>query len=99
MTRADPCPARSNATPTLTSLRLSFRSETSVEQLEDQGHKRRRRDAVQRHREAGEGSGHLVLLKGTSGGDAVARQAHRETASVPVLDADEPQHVAREAGA
>jgi len=59
----------------------------AVEQLDDQRHERCRRDTVQRHSEAGEGSGYLILLKGASGGDAVARQAHRETASVPFPNA------------
>ena len=71
----------------------------AVEQLDDQRHERRSRNAVQRHREAGEGSGYLTLLKGASSGYAVARQAHRKTASVPFLDAGKPQYLAREASA
>jgi len=87
-----------SSAPVATPCRLGFCSDpfsgdrhryltNAVEQLDDQRHERCRRDTVQRHSEAGEGSGYLILLKGASGGDAVARQTHRETASVPLPNA------------
>jgi hypothetical protein len=67
-----------------------------VEQFDDQGCEHRCRDTVQRHREAGEGSGPLIFLKGAGSGDAMARQAHRKTAGVLFLDPSKLQHVACE---
>src|SRR5215471_19412334 len=94
-TRKPRSASRWRQSPTLPArvlLRSIFRGSTryltnAVEQLDDQRHERRRRDTVQRHSEAGEGSGDLILLKGASGCDAVARQAHRKTASVPFPNA------------
>jgi hypothetical protein len=70
-----------------------------VEKFDNQGYERRCRDTVQRHPKASEGSGYLILLKGASSGDTMARQAHRKTAGMPFLDPGKLQYITRETGA